>query len=248
MNNLSDFLIDIMLAGQTVGVMMLLVGLLVIRANRGFFRHVWNDQSSFWRLMARISAIMVGSTLVWICLLDDWMQLVTEPYRLSQQWEYQRQIYNPVDPSIRAVSVILLAMALLSIAFLFARHVGGYGVQIGTLVAGVLLWIPAFLMNGRVNTLILQGAETAETLPQTLGLGAFWMVRIVLMLSTIVLTLIPIAMVMALVATFILNLLNLREPPITKEADGFFAELSQRSRQHEDIPLKYHWKPIRRPL
>jgi hypothetical protein len=237
-----------MLSRQAIGVAMALVVLLFVTLNRSFCRAVWTDPAAFWRATARYTTIAMGVALVWIGLLDDWLQIVTEPYRLSQKWESKREIYQPIDGNIRTVSIILLAFALLGIAMLFARHVGGYGLQLGTFLIGVLLWIPLFIMNGRINTTLLQGAETSDTALEVAGLSVFWILRMGLVVGTVLATLLPITMVIALVVTFILDLFHIRQPPITHEADGFFAELGNRATERHDVPLKYLWKPHRRPL
>jgi MFS family permease len=237
-----------MLSRQAIGIAMALVVLLFVTLDRPFCRAVWTDGAAFWRGTARYSAVAIGVALVWIGLLDDWLQIVTEPYRLAQKWESKREIYQPIDGTIRAISIILLALALVGIAMLFARHVGGYGLQVGTLLIGVLLWIPLFIMNGRINSTLLQGAESSDTAVEVIGLGLFWLLRMGLVVGTVLATLLPVTMAIALVVTFLLDLFHMRQPPITHEADGFFAELGNRASERHDVPLKYLWKPHRRPL
>jgi hypothetical protein len=247
-NNLSDNILNAILSRQAAGVVLTLFVLALLVINRPFVREVRFDQSRFWRVIARLAAVTGAATLLWTTLFDDWLQLIAEPYRLSMKWNYQRVVFDPVDPAIRTVSVALIALTLIWLACLFARHIGGYLLQVGTLIIGALLWIPLYVMNQRMNAMVVQGAESAETLPETLGLTAFWIVRMALGVMTIGATLLPAMMVIALIATILLDLFKLREPPATSEADGFFSELGRRATQREDIPLKYFWRPIRRPL
>ncbi len=247
MNNLADMLKSALMARQSIGIVLLLLCVLAVYANRGFFREVWNDPSRFWRVMARSAAALGVSTLIWVALLDDWLQLVAEPYRLSMPWDYQRVVLDPIDSTIRTISIVLIGAMLLTMACLFARHVGGYLLQAGTLVLATLVWMPIFIMNQRLNAMIVQGAEASETLPEVLGLSAFWVIRMGLGALTIMATLMTVMMLMALVATLLLDLLGLRQQRITHEADGFFSELGRRADQREDIPLKALWRPIRRP-
>ncbi len=248
MNALSDHILTAILSRQAAGVVLILACAALLFANRSFIREVRFDQSRFWRVIARLAAITGAATLLWTTLFDDWLQIIAEPYRLSMKWNYQRVVLDPVDPAIRAVSVALIGLTLLWLACLFARHVGGYMLQFGTLIIGALLWIPLYVMNQRMNAMVVQGAESADTLPETLGLSAFWVVRMVLGVLTIGATLLPVMMIIALVATVLLDLFKMRIPPATTEADGFFGELGRRATQREDIPLKYFWRPIRRPL
>ena len=248
MNTLADVIKSTLLAREAIGVVLILVCVLAVRFNRPFFREVWNDPSRFWRAMAKLAAALGGATLVWVAVFDDWLQLVAEPYRLSMPWDYQRVVFDPVDPAFRAVSVGLIVATLAVLACLFARHIGGYLLQVGTLVLSALIWTPIFIMNQRLNAMIVQGAEASETLPEVLGLSAFWVVRMGLGIVTIGATLMTGMMLLALVATAVLDLFGLRQQRITHEADGFFTELQRRAGQREDIPLKTLWRPIRRPL
>ena len=163
-------------------------------------------------------------------------------------WDYQRVVYAPVDPTIRGIGVVLLVATPVAIACLFARHVGGYFLQIGTLALSAIVWMPLFIINQRLNAMVVQGAEASETLPEVLGLSAFWVLRIGLGALTIGATLMTGTMLIALVTTLLLDLLGLRKHRVTHEADGFFSELGRRADQREDIPLKMLWRPIQRPL
>src|SRR5680860_940644 len=203
MTNFVELIKSARLARESAGVVLLTMCALGVVLNRGFFRDVWNDHSRFWRLMARIGAVLALTTLAWVSLFDDWLQLVAEPYRLSMPWDYQRVVYDPVAPEIRAVGSVLLVAMLTALACLFARHVGGYLLQLGTLVLSALVWMPLFIMNQRLTAMVL----------------------------------------IALVATLLLDLLKLREPRITHEADGFFSELGRRADQREDVSLKAIWRP-----
>lgn len=248
MTNLADVIKSIMLARESAGVVLLLVCLLGIQANRAIVRDIWNDPSRFWRTMARIGAALGLATLAWITLFDNWLQLVAEPYRLSMPWDYQRVVYDPVDSEIRAIGSVLLVATLTVMACLFARHVGGYLLQLGTLALSAIVWMPLFIINQRLNAMVAQGAETSETLPEVLGLSAFWLLRMGLGTLTIGATLMTGTMLIALLMTLLLDLFRLREHRVTHEADGFFSELGRRAEVNEDIPLKALWRPIHRPL
>ncbi len=248
MTNFADAIKSILLARESAGLVLLLVTMIGIRLNRGFVRDVWNDPSRFWRIVARIGAALGLATLLWVTFFDDWLQLVAEPYRLSMPWDYQRVLYDPVDPTLRVIGFMLIVATLTAMACLFARHVGGYLLQLGTLAVSALVWMPLFIMNQRLNSMVVQGAEASETLPEVLGLSAFWILRMGLGTLTIAATLMTGMMAIALVATLLLDLLKLREQKVTHEADGFFSEFGRRADQRKDTSLKALWRPIRRPM
>lgn len=248
MDTLGQTIESIMLSRPAVGVLLLGLALALIAANRSTFADVWHDPSSFWRLLARLGAGLTAVTLVWTTVLDDWLQLVAEPFRLSMKWEYQRVVYDPVDPTIRWLTVALIAASLVTLALLFARHVGGYGLQVGIFVLAAIAWVPLYVMSQRMNSMVVQGAESSDSLLETLGLFAFWLVRAGLGIAAILVTLLFAMMPIALAATALLDLTGLRHPRETHEADSFFSELGNRAGEHEDVPLRAFWRPIRRPL
>lgn len=248
MNDLSGYILNAILSRQAAGIVLILACAALVVTNRSFVREIRLDPSRFWRFIASLAAIASAAALLWTTLFDDWLQVIAEPYRMSLKWNYQRVVYDPVDPTVRVITVVLVAVMLTFLALLFARHVGGYLLQVAVLVIGSLLWIPLYVINQRMNSMIVQGAESAESLPETLGLTVFWVIRIAVGVLTIGATLLPAMMVLALMATILLDIFRMREPPVTTEADGFFSELANRANQREDIPLKYFWRPIRRPL
>jgi hypothetical protein len=233
---------------QSVGIVLILAIAVMLVANRGFVRDVAADPAPGWRLLARFAAAMGTIALVWVTLFDDWLQLVVEPYRLSLKWEYQRILLSPIEPEIRLTSVVLIGVALLAIAFLAARHMGGYLMQLGVLLVSTLAWIPLFIMNQRVNALVIQGAEADASVLDVLGLALFWLMRMTLGVVTIAISAAAVTMLISLVATVILDLLHAREPRVTREADAFFGSIGNRVGEEPDVPIHSYWKPIRRPL
>lgn len=248
MQALADAIHAAIVSRQSVGIVLILVTAFVLYANRGFVRDVAGDPAGGWRLLARFAAIMGAISLVWVTLFDDWLQLVVEPYRLSLKWEYQRILLSPIDPESRITSVVLLGATLLAIAFLAARHMGGYLMQGGVLLVSVLAWIPLFIMNQRVNALVVQGAEADASALDVLGLALFWLMRMTLGVVTIAMSAAAVTMLMSLLATVVLDLLRAREPRVTREADAFFGSISSRVGDNPDRPIHSYWKPIRRPL
>jgi MFS family permease len=248
MDTLGQSIESIMLSRPAIGVLLIALGIALAYANRSVMAEIASDPSPGWRVIARIAAALLTVTVLWTTFLDDWLQLVAEPLRLSMKWEYQRVVYDPVDPTIRWLTVGLIAATLVALALLFARHVGGYGLQLGVLVLAGIAWVPLYVMGQRMNSMVVQGAEASDTLPETLGLLAFWLVRAGLGVAAILVTLLFAMMPIALVATALLDLTGLRHPRVTHEADSFFSELGNRAGEHEDVPLRAFWRPIRRPL
>ena len=247
MSALAEAIHAAIVSRQSVGIILILAIALVLAANRGFVRDVADDPAPGWRALVRFAAMIGMVSLVWVTVFDDWLQLVVEPYRLSLKWEYQRVLLSPIEAEIRITSVVLIGVTLLAIAFLAARHMGGYLMQVGVLLVSTLAWIPLFIMNQRVNALVIQGAEADASVLDVLGLALFWIVRMMLGVVTIAMSAAAVTMLMSLVATVILDLLRAREPRVTREADAFFGSISSRVGDNPDTPIHSYWKPIRRP-
>src|SRR5215207_11218700 len=118
------------LAGNhALGLALVIVLVAIAARNRPFVRELARDPAGFWRVLARVALVLTGAFIVWTTLFDNWRQLIGEPYRLSREWASQRVEVDPTPESLRTVSYVLLALSLVGVACLFARHVGAYGVQ-----------------------------------------------------------------------------------------------------------------------
>ncbi len=248
MHPISEAIQSGILARQAVGIALILAIVALLYVNWSLVGEIAEDSARGWRVIARAAGIVAAASLVWVTLRDDWLQLVVEPYRLSMRWDYQRIQLAPVEPAVRWVSVLLLAGAMLLLALLVARHVSGYVFQIGALLVSILAWIPMYILNQRLNALILQGAAADDaSLAELAGLLAFWVIRLTLGVLTIAISLAAVTLVISLVASFVLDLARAREPRTSREADVFFAALHQRAEDTPDRPIHSYWRPIERP-
>ncbi len=237
----------VLLHRSTVGVLLIALVVWAVLRNRSLVSDMWNDPSRFWRVCTRLAAGVSALTLGWIAAFDNLYQLVAEPFRLSLKWNYQRVVYEPTGHTIRMVTLILVAATVFFLALLFTRYVGGYGLQIGLLVMAAIAWAPLYVLSQRLNVMVVQGADDSHSLPETLGVTVFWLVRSGLGLAIVIVTLLTGVMIVALLVTPVLDLLKLRHPGVTHEADGFFSELGVRAGEHQDLPLRTFWRPIQRP-
>lgn len=247
MNDVPTYIERGLLAPQTVGAILAAVLAIAALRNRPVLRDVFEDPDRFWRVAARGTLGMLAITLTWVTLLDNWLQLSGEPYRLSRPWEYQRVVFDPVGPDIRFVSVVLLVTTAVGLAALFARHLGGYLLQVGMLIVVTVAWIPVFVFQQRLNLLVIDAAESSASWSGVAGIMAFWILRTGFGLFSIAATWLIVTFLIAPVITLILDLLRLRFPRTTSEADPFFAALEDRSDAYDNVPLKSLWRPIRRP-
>src|SRR5262245_46788465 len=116
--------VDSMLASnEALGLALCLVLTVIGSKNRGFVREIFNDTDRLWRIIPRAALIATAIFIVWTSLFDNWRQLIGLPYRLSQKWPSQRVEYNPPSEDIRTITLMLLAISLVLVACVVARHV-----------------------------------------------------------------------------------------------------------------------------
>jgi hypothetical protein len=230
---------SILNCNAALGCALLVVAVLIGRANRSFLRDVARDPEALWRLIARFALVAMVALLAWGSLFDNWRQLVGAPFRMAQRFPSQRVEYDPPSHGIRTVTVVLLAVALVLVACLVARHVAGYLLQVIIAFGALVLWVPLFGIRQRLNVNLAFGFDGSWTSPlDVLGYLLFvvlaWLFEITLMVLLFGIAL----AVVALPITLVLDLLRLRRPRPTNEAAAFFGSLSQRAStsRHPESP------------
>jgi hypothetical protein len=222
--------IDSMLnTNEALGCALVVVVLLIGRANRMFLRDVARDPEAFWRFMAKWALASLVIVLAWGSLLDNWRQLVGAPFRMAQRFPSQRVEYNPPSTEVRTITVVLIGITLVPFACLLARHVAGYLLQVIFAFGSLVLWVPLFAIRQRLNVNLAFGFDGSWTSPlDVLGYGLFvllaWLVEITLMLLLFSILL----SIVAIPVTVVLDLFRRRRPRATGEAAAFFGSLSQR--------------------
>jgi hypothetical protein len=232
-----------------LGVAMLVAVGLTAWANRAYVRDVLADDDPLWRAIARFALVVSLALLVWGTLFDNWLQLIAEPYRLSREWASQRVVFDPVPEPVRWVTVGLLALALVSTACLVARHIGGYGIQLGLLTVATVLWSPLFVLRQRADVIVGFGQEDATgDAAATVGFSLFVALKWMLGLASLLTSYLVALMLIAPIVTLVLDMLRLRAPRVTAEAQPFFAALGQHASQREEVSLQSRQRPIRRSV
>lgn len=234
--------------------MLLVAGIAAMAwTGRRSLRDAWITPERHWRLIARLWAIVGIVFLLWATLFDNWLQIANEPYRRMLKWGYEREVIAPVPPEIRTVTVVLLVASAILSAMMFARYIGGYGLQIAGIVVGIVIWMPFFILRQRLDILVHEavGDGSQVTASDFVGWVLFWGLRTAFCLGFIALGLTVIMLLAAPVVTLVLDLLHMRRPPDSHEANDFFSTLSRQASAYEEgssQSLQARWRPIERPL
>lgn len=237
---------EMMLGNLAMGLALIAVLTVIAISRRHMVGALFEETDRFWHSVLVGCVLVAGGMIGWITFRDSWLQLVTEPYRLSQRWEYQRTLFDPVASDQRQITLMLSLIAAVLVAALFARYVGGYALQLGFLIISIFGWFALFIFRQRFDMIVNTIPKSDDvTLVDIAGFTGFWLLRTSLGIVSIAFTAMVIVFTIAPLVTVVLDLLKIRTPRITNEAKGFFAALERTAAGYDDTPLAARWKPIR---
>lgn len=214
--------------GSNLALGLVLIGALaaLVYRQRGLFMDMLRARQPAWRALAWTACGATAALLLWGTLADNWRKMVGEALDYREQFASQRAVLEPVARDVRAVTIVLLGVAILAAAPLFARYVGGYGLQIATLITGFTAFVPLYLIRQRLDT----GLAGIFELPPLFSLA---MLATIVFLLTAYLTNVALLLALylgllglvAIPATIALDLLGRRDPPPDPARATFYASL-----------------------
>ena len=181
-----------------------------------------------WRALAWLGVASTAALVLWGTFADNWRKMAGEALDINEKYLSQRLVLEPVARDVRAVTLALLALSLLSLAPLFARYVGGYGYQLALLLLGGVLFIPTFALRQRLDTILV--STLLYDLPPLFSLGMLATIVFVVLdyaanVALLVVSYLGLLGLVALPVTLLLDLLRQREPPPSSETEAYYAEL-----------------------
>ena len=237
---------ELMLSNTAMGVAIVGVIAVIALTHRSLVSALFKEVDRFWHLILWASVGIIGVSIAWITTRDNWLQLVTDPYRLAQKWDYQRVIFDPVSTDVRRITIGLVLISSVFVAALMGRYVGGYALQIAGIVPAIIGWFALFIFRQRLDMIVNTiPSDNKGSFLDLLGFLGFWVLRTGLGLVTIGITWLVITLVLAPFVTLVLDVLRLRAPHITTEAKPFYAALERNAAAYDETPLAARWKPIR---
>jgi hypothetical protein len=182
-----------------------------------------------WRAIAWGAIGLTIVLLLWCTVADDWRKMFGELLDIRERYLDQRAVKDPVAGNIRAVTLALLIPAMLLSGALFARYIGGYGLQVVLLIVGFTSFFILYLFRQRLDagliSVVLNAPQglSAATLASLFYLLIDYAANVGLILTTYACLL----GLFALPVTAVLDLLGRRDPPArptTADAD-FYAKI-----------------------
>lgn len=221
---------ELLARNDTLGLVLLLVLALVVRRNRSFIRELVQHDDRGWRRLARFAASAVVAFVVWTSVLDNWRQLTAVPWRAAQIYPSKRVLLDPPSGEVRFVTGMLLATAVILTACLIGRHVGGYVLQVILALGALILWLPLFIIRQRFSFNLALGIDGSWSSPADVAaylsfVALSWGFDI----GLIAVSFAFLAALTAIPVTLVLDLLRLRRPRVTAEAQPFFNAIGGRS-------------------
>lgn len=217
-------------SSELLGLALTLVLLTVGYRNRPYVRELTTDPGRGWRRMPAIAAGALTLFITWTSIFDNWRQLTGIPFRAIKQYPSQRVELDPPSAAVRGVTFALLAIALVLVATLAARHVGGYLLQLAIAMGAVVAWLPFFVIRQRFTLNLAMGFSGSWKSPADIAdyIG-FVAITYLFDIGLIVVCFAALLGVVAIPVTLLLDITRTRRPRITAEAKPFFTSIGDRA-------------------
>jgi hypothetical protein len=221
---------ELLAHNETLGTVLAAVLLVIWWKNRAFARDLTRNADRGWSTVTKMALVSLIGFIAWASFFDNWRQFTAIPWRASRVYASQRVQIDPPSESVRAVTFVLLSVALVLVACLVARHVGGYILQLLIAAGAFLAWIPFFVLRQRFTLNLAMGMDGSWKSPEDI---AAYLTFVVLSwgfdIGLILVSFAFLAALTALPVTLVLDILRLRRPRITAEAQPFFNAIGGRT-------------------
>lgn len=182
---------------------------------RDALRELVQTPEAGWRWIAWGALALTVALILWGTFADDWRKMFGELLDLREQYASQRTVKDPVAGELRAVTLALLVPALLLSSALFARYVGGYGLQFVLLIVGFSSFFVLYLFRQRLDAGLVGIVVNA---PQGFTAGTIASLFYILIdyaanIGLILMSYLTLVGLVAMPVTAVLDLLGRRDPP-----------------------------------
>jgi hypothetical protein len=155
--------------------------------SRSSIRLAVRDERAFWAVVAKVGIFSTVLLFLWVTALDNWRQLLG--YVVITGREYAADPFEraATPETLRMVTIALFVVSIVSLAMLYARHMGSY---VFLVLAAIFAPIVMFTFNEiRISAdAFLRLSERALENPSLLDAGAivFWSIGMFVIVSVVV--------------------------------------------------------------
>jgi hypothetical protein len=210
-------------------IILALVGSWAYRS-RSSIRLAMNDEYRFWAIVGKVAVFSTALFFLWVTILDNWRQLLGYIVITGRAYATDPFEASATPELLRAVSIALLIVSVVTVAMLYARHMGSYVFLIVTIV-----FAPIFMFTFneiRISAdAFLRLSEVALRDPQLVDAGfiLFWSLGMFVIIAAVVLAAyLSLFAAVALPARIIYGLTQARKE---EELARIFESYERRARQ-----------------
>lgn len=223
-------LYDILAGNLPISLIILgLIGMWAYRS-RSSIRLAMNDERLVWAIVAKIAVVSTALFFIWVTALDNWRQLLGYVIITGRDYAADPFESGATPELLRAVSIALLIVSVVSLAALYARHMGSYAFLIITVI-----FAPIFMVTFneiRISAdAFLRLSETALQSPSLVDAGSivFWATGMFVIISAVVMS--AYLTLLALVALPLRIVYGLTQAPKEEKLARIFESYERRARQ-----------------
>jgi hypothetical protein len=201
--------------------------------NRSSISLAMNDPERHWAIIGKVAVYSTVLFIAWVTLLDNWRQLLGYMVITGRRFATDPFELAATPDLLRYVSLALLAVSIVSLALLYARHLGSYAFLIVCLTFAPLF---AFTFNEiRISAdAFLRLSEFALENPSLLDAGSilFWAMGMFVITAAVVMT--AYLTVLALVALPLRIFYGATQAPKHEELAQIFESYERRARHSRE--------------
>jgi hypothetical protein len=208
-------------------IILLLVGSWAYR-NRSSIRLAMNDERPPWAIIGKVAVVSTVLLFIWATALDNWRQLLGYVIITGRDYAADPFETGGTPELLRAVTIALLIVSVVSLALLYARHMGAYVFLIVTII-----FAPIFMVTFneiRISAdVFLRLSEVALQNPQLVDVSfiLFWSTGMFVIIAGVVLA--AYLSLFALIALPLRILYGLTQAPKQEELASIFESYERRA-------------------
>jgi hypothetical protein len=162
---------------------------LVVRRESSIVRWMLFDRVGWARTASRAALGAIVAFMLWATVVDNWRQLLGFFVNERERWRSDPYLYDPPAEPLRVLTFVLLGLAVLGGAYLYARYARGYLMPIVLTPAGLIVFYALngfrmrFELGGPLSERGVTWSDPGQAVMTLIWFGMFYVVMVVLILS-----------------------------------------------------------------